>query len=51
MKRKAFYSFALICTGILFHSCHGPEYKMFGYADDVFIENNTTNSLHMLFGK
>jgi len=49
MKQHVFFSFALICTAILFYSCHGPEYEMFGYADDVFIENNTTHNLHVLF--
>ena len=51
MRRQVYNSFVLICTVILFHSCHGPEYEMFGYADDVFIENNTTHNLHVLFGK
>ena len=52
MTRQAFYSFVLICMAILFNSCHDPEYELFGYKDEIFLENKTTvNNLYVQFGK
>jgi hypothetical protein len=52
MTRQAFYSFILICMAISLHSCHGPEYELFGYTDEIFLENKTSvPNLHVQFGK